>query len=327
MTNRFLYKYMPLRPAFFDEPMIRATPVLALNDPFEGWFNRDQVRDADYNHRKYYIGQGKDVCEADGPMVDDLVGVVQNNLYDLGVISFTEDCNNPLMWAHYADEHRGFVVEFDFDQPFFMDSFKDLNGRSSRFGKSYFVEIFEFPRKVDYRREMPDFSRAELSAPDSINEFRWAKFNRTILFTKSNDWIYEKEQRSVVYLKDADSVICADNLHVRKCCKKDPVINVFELEGGKIQVVFPPGYEMHEEKGDESIKQEIFRISGMPESVIHLFRINPEAVSGVYFGCRSNYCDALKRIENNKLFHRLGRCFVMKKSGQFYELDRFDLRN
>jgi len=317
---------MLLRPDFFDDPMIRATPALALNDPFEGGFNNDQVQDADRNQREYYRENGKDVYEADDSMLNDLAGTIQSDLFELGIISFTEDYNNPLMWAHYADEHRGFVVEFDFDEPFFIDSINDLNGRLSRFGENYLGDVFEFPEKVYYRREMPDFSRVELSAPDDMNEFHWKKFNRTILFTKSNDWIYEKEQRSVVRLKDADSVICQDNEHVRKECMKDPLIQLLELKDGKIQVIFPPEYEMHEDMGDQSIKDEIFFLtSDWNEPAVHLFRINPKAISGVYFGCKSDCHEALKKIKKNKLLTRLNQRFKMKTNSHLYQLDKVSL--
>lgn len=324
--NRFLYKYMPLRPSFFDDPMIRATPVLALNDPFEGWFNNDQVQDADRNQREYYRGMGEDVHEVDNSMLNDLVGDIQSDLFSLGIISFTEDYNNPLMWAHYADEHRGFVVEFDFNEPFFMDSIYNLNGRLSRFGKNYLGDVFEFPEKVDYRREMPDFSRVELSAPDDMDEFHWNKFNRTILFTKSNDWIYEKEQRSVVRLSDADSVICKDNAFVRKECMKDPSIKLLNLGNGKIQVIFPPEYEMHENMGDQSIKKEIFFLTNnLSEPAIHLFRINPKAISGIYFGCKSDYTESLMKIRNNKLLTSLNQRFKMERNSHLYQLNKVNI--
>lgn len=317
---------MTLRASFFDEPMIRATPALALNDPFEGGFNNEQVQDADRNQREYYRENGKDVYDVDDSMLNDLAGTIQSDLFDLGIISFTEDYNNPLMWAHYADEHRGLVVEFDFDKPFFMDSITELNGRSSRFGESYLGDVFEFPEKVDYRREMPDFSRAEFSAPDDMNEFHWKKFNRTILFTKSNDWIYEKEQRSVVRLRDADSVICKDNEYVRKECQKDPSIRLLELDGGRIQVIYPPEYEMHEEMGDQSIKDEIyFLTSSWSDPAVHLFRINPEAISGVYFGCKSDYHEALKKIKENKSLSLLNQRFKMKTNSHLYQLDKVKL--
>ena len=317
---------MPLRASFFDDPMIRATPALALNDPFEGGFNNEQVQDADRNQRAYYRENGEDAYEADDSMLNDLVGNIQGDLFGLGIISFTEDYNNPLMWAHYADEHRGFVVEFDFDEPFFMDSINDLDGRSSRFGKNHLGDVFEFPEKVDYRREMPDFSRAELSAPDDMSEFHWKKFNRTILFTKSNDWIYEKEQRSVVRLSDADSVICIDNEHVRTECLKNPLIRLLELKNGKIQVIFPPEYEMHEDMGDQSIKNEIYHLTfDRNEPAVHLFRINPKAISGVYFGCKSDYHEALKKIKSNRSLTFLNQCFKMNTNRHLYQLDKIKL--
>lgn len=317
---------MPLRPSFFDEPMIRATPVLALNDPFEGWFNKDQVQDADRNQKEYYRKNGEEVSDFDDSMLNDLAGNIQSDLFDLGIISFTEDYNNPLMWAHYADEHRGFVVEFDFSEPFFMDSIHTLNGRSSRFGENYLGDVFEFPEKVDYRREMPDFSRPEFSAPDNMSEFHWKKFNRTILFTKSNDWIYEKEQRSVVRLKDADSIICKDDSYVRSECKKDSSIKVVELENKKIQIIFPNEYEMHENMGDQSIKSEIFILtSDLKEPPVHLFRVNPKAISGVYFGCKSNHLESLEKIKKNETLAGLSQCFKMKKNSHLYQLEKTKL--
>ncbi|MGC0119995.1 DUF2971 domain-containing protein [Pseudoalteromonas piscicida] len=324
--NRFLYKYMPLRASFFDEPMIRATPALELNDPFECRFNDDQIKDADRNHREYCREKGKDVYDIDDYMLNDLAVTIQDGFTELGIISFTEDYNNPLMWAHYADEHRGLVVEFDFNKPFFMDSVTELNGRSSRFGESCLGDVFEFPEKVNYRREMPDFSRVELSTPDDMNEFHLKKFIRTILFTKSNDWIYEKEQRSVVRLIDADSIICKDNEHVRKECQKDPSIRLLELDDGRIQVIYPPEYEMHEDMGDQSIKDEIYFLSfKFCEPAVYLFRINPEAISGVYFGYKSDYREALEKIKKNKSLSLFNQRFKMEINSHLYQLDKVKL--
>ncbi|AHF66110.1 DUF2971 domain-containing protein [Pseudomonas cichorii] len=320
--NRFLYKYMPLRPDFFKNPMIRATPALDLNDPFEGHFNKNQVRDADRNQREYYKKNGKEVYEIDDAAINDSMGVIQSELFDLGILSFTEDYNNPLMWAHYADNHKGVVVEFDFSVPFFTDSLKEVNGRKSRFGESYLADFFEFPEKVDYRREMPSFERSELSAPDSMNEFHWNKFNRTILFTKANDWIYEKEQRSIVQLKDADSIICNDNPYIRKQCTLDPSIELVELGNNKIQIIYPNEYEMHEEMGDQSIKTEIhFLATDYKEPAIHLFRINPIAISGVYFGCNATESLSLENIEKNSSLKHLTNIYKMRINDTQYQLN------
>ncbi len=308
--------------------MIRATPVPALNDPFEGHFNKDQVRDADRNQRDFYRKNGKEVYETDESELNESMGVIQSELFDLGVLSFTEDFNNPLMWAHYADEHRGMVIEFDFNKSFFMDSLKEIDGRKSRFGKSYFADCYEFPEKVDYRRVMPSFDRSEFSAPDSMEDFHWGKFNRTILFTKSNDWIYEKEQRSIVPLKDADSIICKDCHHIREQCSLDDTIKLIELKNGKIQIIYPNEYEMHEEMGDKSIKTEIHLLAcNWHEPPIHLFRVNPSAISGVYFGCKASESKSLENIASNKSLRIFDNLNKMKINNTLYQLDPVKLRN
>lgn len=313
---------MPLRDGFFTNFMIRATPFSALNDPFEGCFNKDQVRDADRNQKDFYRKNGKKIYETDDSKLDGSMGVIQSELFDLGILSFTEDFNNPIMWAHYADEHKGMVIEFDFHQPFFMDSLKEVNGRKSRFGKSYLADCYEYPEKVDYRRVMPNFDRAEFSAPDSMEDYHWEKFNRAILFTKSNEWIYEKEQRSIVQLKDADSIICKNCSHIREQCFRDRSIELIELDNGKVQIIYPREYEMHEDMGDESIKTEIHLLAhDWHEPPIHLFRVNPLAVSSVYFGCKADESKALENIAKNKLLRMHINLNKMNVNEALYQLD------
>lgn len=332
--SRFLYKYMPLRDDFFNDPMIRATPARVLNDPFEGKFNRDQVRDADRGQAEYYTSNGYDSTQADEHTIEDLMSNIQGDFSDLGILSFTEDHNNSLMWAHYSDEHKGVVVvvvvEFDFEQPFFMDSTREIDGRRCRFDKDFFGEVYEFPEKVDYRVDFPSFNRREYSAPDSMDDFHWKKFNRAILFTKANEWIYEKEQRIVVRLRDADVIICDDNEYVRKLCLLHPSVILSEeteiLDRKRIRITYPNEYEMHEEMGDESVKTEIQHlISNSKEPVIHLFRINPLAISGVYFGCKAIYGRAEKNIRSNPAFSKMPYIYQMRVSSSYYRLDAVDI--
>lgn len=37
----------------------------------------------------------------------------------MGVLSLTKRFDNQLMWAHYADSHKGIVLEFDPSSDFF----------------------------------------------------------------------------------------------------------------------------------------------------------------------------------------------------------------
>lgn len=312
---------MPLREEFFDTPMIRATPAQDLNDPFEGHFNIQQVTDADRNHRSFFkknVSNYDDSIEQS--MIHDNADFIRSEFDELGILSFTEDYNNPLMWSHYADQHRGIVIEFDFSIPFFVGSIKEVNGKKCRFGESYLADFYESPEKVNYRRDMPNFERPELSAPDSIEQYHWEKFKKAILFTKANDWIYEKEQRIVVRLIDADVIICNYSTFIEEVCVKDPSIKIEMLENGRMKIIYPDEYEMHEYMGDESLKHEIFFRSKEPGlEPIYLFKINPEAISGVYFGCKADYKKSLCKI--NKNLEHIENVLQMSKNPTRYEFD------
>jgi hypothetical protein len=299
--------------------MIRATPAKLLNDPFEGRFNVHQVRDAERNHIDYYRQQGQVVREyLDEHQIKESMGMLQSDIEDVGVISFTESYNNTLMWAHYGDEHKGLVVEFDFNEPFFSSSIHNVDGRATRFKKHFMGTCFELPEKVDYRRNIPDFKRPEFSAPENMNEFHWNKFYKAVLFTKSIDWIYEQEQRSVVRLYDADSIICKSNDYIRTVCEKDAEVLVEELRDDKIQITFPDEYEMHEEMGDQSLKKEICRLV-FDDQAMYFFRINPRAISSVYFGCKSNVKESLVNIKNNENLNHLKSIYRMEPDVGLYQ--------
>ncbi len=88
------------------------------------------------------------------------------------VISLSRTHNNLLMWAHYAKEHKGFVVKFDF---------KDL-GVSLR--KKIKTEI----RNVIYSDKLIELQHKSVSFD----------FSGEILCTKSKDWEYEQETRILI---------------------------------------------------------------------------------------------------------------------------------
>ncbi|MFJ5457792.1 DUF2971 domain-containing protein [Pectobacterium sp. CHL-2024] len=320
--KRFLYKYMLLRDDFFTNPMFRATPAVLLNDPFEGYFNEIQVKDASINQLRFYRNHGLDANDdPDDYQINESFGILQGDISDLGIISLSESYNNPLMWAHYANEHKGLVVEFDFNESFFESSIRTNNGKASRFGHNVLGFCYEYPEKVNYQRELPNFSRSELSAPDSINEHHWKKFFKTILFTKSIDWIYEQEQRIVVPLKDADSIICVANKIIRDICSRDHNIKVLELGDNKINIVFPDEYEMNEEMGDKSIKNEIFFLTKYHRETVCLFRVNPYAIRTVYFGCKSNCERSIDLIKNHPVLNKHCNIFVMEKNSRMFQYD------
>jgi len=99
----------------------------------------------------------------------------------IGVLCLTESPANLLMWAHYADSHQGFVVEFDSDAPFF----------DQRKGPD---DEFRHLRKVIYSDRRPSLI---LSESDTFSPF----------LTKGPDWSYEAEWRMMLPLFEANHVI------------------------------------------------------------------------------------------------------------------------
>ncbi|WP_122892933.1 DUF2971 domain-containing protein [Arcobacter peruensis] len=324
---KYLYKYMNLRPSFFNEPMLRATPVYALNDPFEGMFNHQQIKNANKTFDEYYSKNGIEINkneneEEEDYQIEQMMGCTQSEIFDLGIVSLTEDHINPLMWSHYADEHKGVVIEFLKDVPLYEDSLQSLDGKLSRFGKDYLGEIYEYPERIIYKRVKPTFEYGNELSPDSVTDFHWKKFNKSILFTKSDDWSYEKEHRSVVRLKDADRIICEDDKFIRKICKNNKDIELIVLKKNQIQVTYPKEYEMMEDMGDESIKDEIYRLASMGynSTVMHFFRINPKCISGIYFGCKSNEQKAIKNLNKNKKLKHIDNINKMDIDDDSYSL-------
>jgi DUF2971 family protein len=99
----------------------------------------------------------------------------------VGIFSLTEVPDSLLMWAHYAEDHRGFVVEFDCEHPSFTRSVKN----NQEFGTL---------RRVQYSNERPKRSFFQLTGLE-------------VLFTKSKEWEYEREWRIVRKLEDASTAV------------------------------------------------------------------------------------------------------------------------
>ncbi|WP_410499103.1 DUF2971 domain-containing protein [Chitinibacter sp. S2-10] len=111
------------------------------------------------------------------------INSIINNKFEeiIGILCFTESAENILMWAHYADSHQGFVVEFDENSPFF-------NQRKSD------EDEMRHLRKIVYRNERPAINLTDI---DDLSSF----------LTKGIDWSYEQEWRMMLPLVDANKVI------------------------------------------------------------------------------------------------------------------------
>lgn len=94
----------------------------------------------------------------------------------IGILSLSETPLSPPMWANYADNSTGFVLEFDTTHPFF-------NGRRSEQDEFYHL------RRVVYEDRQPSATMMEM------------QFDTFIL--KSKSWEYEREWRMLLPLTTA----------------------------------------------------------------------------------------------------------------------------
>ena len=112
---------------------------------------------------------------------------------DIGILCLSENRKSILMWSHYADEHSGFVVGFDSEDPFFhhhQDEQEDI-------GKLFRVNYSEKRTLIDVKT-----IRDGINLPD-------------IFFTKNKEWGYEQEWRIIRLLKGANETH-PNNIHLFK---------------------------------------------------------------------------------------------------------------
>lgn len=112
--------------------------------------------------------------------------IKKNNYDDIGICSFCEDINHPIMWAHYTNNYRGFAVEFD------TENFK-LQIEKNQFKGSEITDGYQIA-KVIYVNYIVPIQKA-------------FKFHKRYLFaTKGKYWQVENEWRIIGELNSTQRI-------------------------------------------------------------------------------------------------------------------------
>lgn len=106
---------------------------------------------------------------------------------NVGILSLSESSESLTMWAHYAGDHKGFVVGFKSD--------KFITNKS---------QILIPTGKVHYTCKRPQMNFFDLEETQKERKAKWIK---NFYYTKSQDWSYENEWRQVNNLSKNDSKI------------------------------------------------------------------------------------------------------------------------
>jgi hypothetical protein len=241
-----LYKYCaPARSDFFKTRRLRFTQPAALNDPFElrphleAYGTPEEEREIAGRHwelgvRRLYdqlvqehgelltfaeyrarleplrerdidrrIQAHHDDPVARAEMTKTVYELVQN----IGVLSLCGAPDDLLMWAHYGDSHKGFVIEFDTASPFFHQTQPPAHVRFTEEDAAKFREEYGRLRRVTYIRERPSMIAT--------------RANFEILFCKGEPWSYEAEWRMLMPPEYADATPAT--------CPAGHPISLFEL--------------------------------------------------------------------------------------------------
>jgi hypothetical protein len=145
-----------------------ASSLTNLNDPFEATYD-DNITDALKLFELLFETNTNEVKK----QWDELISFKEKvGIYSLAL----SECNYPdneLMWAHYADSHKGFCIEYD------VDKLED--------SQEYSFDISQM--KINYQNSPPVIGLDDVS--------RKADFLIKMFGTKSKSWVYENEIRLV----------------------------------------------------------------------------------------------------------------------------------
>ncbi|MFC3914625.1 DUF2971 domain-containing protein [Pseudaeromonas sharmana] len=298
-----IYKYMAWRPEFFDGFYLRASQRGVLNDPFE--FNPA------FDLGEQFVALRKD--ETFNRELNRFSSDLKFN--DVGVISFTENHNNLLMWSHYADQHKGVVVEFDY-----------------RKLEAYFNNRFSMESsiaRVLYNRERCSSLLEDVCLKD-------------FLLTKSDDWLYEKEHRVLAHLIHADKLVVNAMLYkslhefysgdykrlfTKECACVEKGTVTIRLNAKYIKLLddcFADGSstddcEEKELTESQAVIYDFYYGFLKDPSTMLLFKMPEDSVTAVYLGCRfieQDVTSLMTKINNKNI-----KVFRAKPSETLFSLD------
>ena len=197
-----VYKYLhPNRTGVLEDGLIRFTQSPALNDPFETTPNVHRLEQSfrEYAFRKIqrasyssFFNYLRDRSKVGPTVKKHLDDFLTTNKRRYAILSLSTTNNNLLMWAHYCDSHRGFVLGFDSTDTFFQT--RRVNAFSTLAEVHYSDE-----RPVMPAPEQWDGSREQIL--EMVGSEDLAKL---MFYTKSSDWAYEHELRIIANPEVAD---------------------------------------------------------------------------------------------------------------------------
>lgn len=182
------------------------------------------------------------------------------------ILCLTRSAFNPLMWAHYADQHQGFVIGYDVSGPFLNSP--DYNLITVDSGDVLYTNT-----KTPFALN-PESMGALLGLYQQAFGFEGPAdqaLARRLLLTKHASWVYEEEVRVVKRVVDWTKTVGEDQADpFRSYYKLNRDLEPHEVPGCN----FEPGYY----------------VAPLNDNVHELYLFHHKVpISEVYLGARSTY--------------------------------------
>lgn len=182
-----LYKYQKLTAhslaSLLNETVWLSSPS-AFNDPFDCaiTLSREKLQES-LDHAvteiarrngipREQIENHDKIIEQDESAYEWLRNSLRTSMQKIGVLCLSATPYEILMWSHYAENHKGFCVEYDFSEG---------------------THLRKLAQPVRYREVVPSLSLANLPKDAKDN------FLEVCIFTKAKQWEYEQEWRVIMH--------------------------------------------------------------------------------------------------------------------------------
>lgn len=211
----FYYKYSRINDNFLAsvrENYFWLSKPTDFNDPFDARILLDtdnSVEEIDHHISKIFEGSElkedarriyRDLRTSHTALFHDFINVPYLNMVgSIGICCFTHTPSNLLMWAHYADNHKGVCIKYNFS-------------------KEEYISSILYP--VDYSTDYPRVKFVAINNPGIYEQ---------IFLTKSEDWKYEEEWRIVQtkHLRGVEGNDTEPTNYGRLAFQKDAIVEVF----------------------------------------------------------------------------------------------------
>lgn len=151
-----------------------------LNDPFDCQI--DIKKSASFAASKV-SGMKREILQIISTL-DKFGDEIQRRMTKIGVCSFSLNMEESLLWSHYADEHRGVCLMYEFTENFFLEEANGIIGTCA-------IEYGENPLSDWLIENIPD------QIEDDFYDHFTTELLKRVLIVKAEGWRYENECRII----------------------------------------------------------------------------------------------------------------------------------